>query len=67
MRELKRDPTSWSCLEVVFDLEGSGKTYETAENLALFPENSPETVERLARTLGYDLDATFVFKRREDA
>ncbi len=32
-------------------------SYETADNLAILPENSAESVASLARSLGYDLDS----------
>ena len=40
-----------STLEVTFDLEGTGLTYKTATNLAIFPENTQEDVEEIARLL----------------
>lgn len=51
-----------STLEVTFDLEGTGLTYKTATNLAIFPENTQEDVEEVARLLGYDLSQRFVFR-----
>ena len=45
----------------MYDLAGSGAKYGTAENLALFPTNDPETVGRAARVLGVDGDMQACF------
>ena len=51
-----------STLEVTFDLDGTGLTYKTATNLAIFPENTQEDVEEVAKLLSFDLSQRFVFK-----
>lgn len=48
-------------MEVVYDLKGSGLTYKTATNLAVFPKNSDEDVEECAKTLNLNLNDRFVF------
>jgi NADPH-ferrihemoprotein reductase len=37
----------------------SGLTYETADNLAILPENDASVVTAVAAALGYSLDMTF--------
>ena len=56
-----------STLEVTFDLDGTGLTYKTATNLAIFPENTQEDVEEVARLLSYDLSKRFIFKQNPSA
>jgi sulfite reductase alpha subunit-like flavoprotein len=51
-----------STLEASFDLEGTGLTYKTATNLAIFPENTQDDVEEVARLLSFDLSQRFIFK-----
>lgn len=62
LRQITEDPeVGGSTLEVTYDLEGTGMTYKTATNLALFPKNSEADVRKCAELLGYDLDSTIVF------
>lgn len=62
MREL-RQVTSYgeSTLEVVFDLKGTGLTYTTAANFAIYPTNSQAHVEEFAKQYGFNLDKAFTF------
>eukprot|EP00605_Chrysophyceae_sp_TOSAG23-4_P002699 GSChrysophyteH1.ASY1.ANO1.2976.1 assembled CDS len=55
-----------STRHIEIDLRGSGLTYETADNLAIMPENSSSSVERLARAQGYDLDQMFTIECAPD-
>ena len=49
-----------STLHVEIELgEEESPAYQTADNLAILPENSRVQVESVARTLGLDLEATF--------
>ena len=47
IRECKQTLKYGSCLEVIYDLEGSGLTYNTAANLAVFATNREEDVEKI--------------------
>ncbi len=60
--QLRQNLDEGSTLEVSYDLKDSGMTYETAANLAVFPENSLEDVEKCARRLGYSLTQRFALK-----
>lgn len=51
-----------STLEITYDLKGTGITYTTAANLAIFPRNSKEDVTQCAKMLGWSLDQKFVFQ-----
>jgi NADPH-ferrihemoprotein reductase len=56
-----------STLEATFDLEGTGLTYKTATNLAIFPENTQDDVQEVARLLSFDLSQRFIFKQSASA
>ena len=45
-----------STLEVVFDLRGTGLTYTTAANFAMYPVNNVSNVEEFAKQHELDLD-----------
>ena len=64
IREL-RQKTSYgeSTLEIVFDLRGTGLTYTTAANFAIYPTNSDAHVEEFAKQYDLDLDKTFTFAK----
>lgn len=59
--ELRDDTSEGSCLELLFRLDGP--TYDTAQNLLLYPENSTSMVERMAAVMHppctADLDRPF--------
>jgi NADPH-ferrihemoprotein reductase len=68
-RELRADDPSGSTKHIEFEISPAaakqGLTYTTADNLAVAPQNSPETVEAAAKLLGpqcADLDAAFVLE-----
>jgi sulfite reductase alpha subunit-like flavoprotein len=42
-----------STIQVEFDLNGSDLTYNTADTLAVCPENDPEIVEMVSQTCNY--------------
>jgi NADPH-ferrihemoprotein reductase len=44
---------------VEIELEGTGLTYQTADNLAVMPENDPAAVAELVKAQGYVLDESF--------
>jgi NADPH-ferrihemoprotein reductase len=56
-----------STLHLEFDLKGSGITYHTADNLVILPENSTESVLRLASLLRYDLNEVVDLVPTEDS
>jgi NADPH-ferrihemoprotein reductase len=56
MKELRQNTEYGSTLEVVYDVKGVDLKYETAANLALFPENESHIVERAAKALKINLD-----------
>ena len=69
-RELRQSPGTdglGSTLHVEFELEGTGLTYDTADNLAICPENDPELVKEAAKFLELDLDEWFVLHPRESS
>lgn len=45
-----------STRHIEIDLQGTGLTYQTADNLAVLPENSHEIVELIAKQMHYNLD-----------
>ena len=51
-----------STIEVTYDLRGSGISYKTAANLAVFPKNTETDVARCAEILGWKLDQKFILK-----
>lgn len=65
MRELKQTDKYGSCLEVIYDLEGTGLEYHTAANLAVFSENTEQDVDRICARFGMDKEKRFVFKNAE--
>jgi NADPH-ferrihemoprotein reductase len=65
MRECRQTDKYGSCLEVIYDLEGTGMTYHTAANLAVFPENNQEDVDRVCNRFGLDKNQKFIFKNPE--
>lgn len=66
VRECKQTNKYGSCLEVIYDLEGTGLTYNTAANLAVFAENTEQDVERVTKRFGYDKDKRFVYVNAGD-
>lgn len=67
MKELRQKPGALgdSSLEISFDLKGSGMTYKTAANFAIYATNTQEDVERFAKQHNLDLNRKFVFMPNE--
>lgn len=65
MRELRQTDKYGSCLEIIYDLEGTGLEYHTAANLAVFAENDQDDVDRVISRFGLEKDRKFVFKNAE--
>ncbi|EEY56624.1 NADPH-cytochrome P450 reductase, putative [Phytophthora infestans T30-4] len=61
-RELRLSTAGGSTVHVELDLRGTGVTYETADNLAVLPENETRVVESLATRLDLDLDQWVALK-----
>ncbi|CAM9130135.1 unnamed protein product [Pylaiella littoralis] len=62
-RELRVDtPGVGSTRHVEIDLEGTGVSYRTADNLAVLPLNDATIAERLCAQLGYDPDSLFTLE-----
>jgi sulfite reductase alpha subunit-like flavoprotein len=61
MRELRsnKNVDEGSTLHVEFDLSESKATYQTADNLAIIPENDDADVQKFAAAQGYNLDDVF--------
>ncbi|CAM9262505.1 unnamed protein product [Choristocarpus tenellus] len=54
-----------STRHIEISLEGTGIHYETADNLAVLPENDLGAVEDLCKQLGYDPDAIFSLEYKD--
>lgn len=52
-----------STRHIEINLKGVKLHYQTADNLAILPENSTDNVAALASSQGYDLDQTFVLQK----
>lgn len=64
MRELRQQCVGGgSTLEVVFDLRGTGLTYKTAANSAIYATNKTADVEQFAKQFGLDLNMSFCFTK----
>lgn len=49
-------------MEVVFDLKDTGLSYKTATNLAIYPRNRIEDVNRFAKLYGVNIKKKFTWK-----
>ena len=59
-RELRQAPgVGSSTRHVEIDIQGTGLTYQTADNAFLCPENDEASVAAVAKWLGFDLNAWF--------
>jgi len=67
IRELRQKTDDGSTLHIEFDSGSAGLSYNTAENLVLFPENTPESVEKVAKLLGLNLDEVFTLEENMDS
>jgi len=67
IRELRQQCVDGgSTIEVIYDLRGSGLTYKTAANSAIFATNSTSDVEKFAKMFGLDLDQKFFFTKNPE-
>ena len=67
IEELRQKPEfGQSTLKLVFDLKGTGLTYKTAANFAIYPVNKTELVEEFAQMHNLDLNRTFRFAKNPD-
>lgn len=61
-QELCTDTANRSTLHLEIDLKGTELEYQTADNLAILPENAWSNVERIACRLKYNLDQWVIVK-----
>ncbi len=66
IRELRQRTDDGSTIHIEIDNGSCGVSYRTADNLAMFPENDLETVEKVAKLLGLNLDEVFTLEENED-
>jgi len=66
IRELRQRTDDGSTVHIEIDNGSVGVSYRTADNLAMFPENDLETVEKVAKLLGLNLDEVFTLEENED-
>jgi len=66
IRELRQRTDDGSTVHIEIDNGSAGVNYRTADNLAMFPENDLETVEKVAKLLGLNLDEVFTLDENED-
>ena len=66
IRELRQRTDDGSTVHIEIDNGPVGVSYRTADNLAMFPENDLETVEKVAKLLGLNLDEVFTLEENED-
>ena len=52
-----------STIEVIYDLHGSGLSYKTAGNSAIYATNKPADVEKFATMFNLDLNQRFCFTK----
>lgn len=65
-RELRQKTDDGSTLHVEIDISTTGLNYITAQNLALYPENTSDFVEKAARVFGVELDSVFALEEKAD-
>lgn len=61
IKETRQNNNDGSTLHIELDLTNTSVKYLTAQNLAIFPENTKETVEELAKLLNLNLDQVCIF------
>lgn len=67
IRELRQQTVDGgSTLEIIFDLQGTGLSYKTAANSAIYATNTTKDVERFAEMFQLNLDTTFVFSKNSE-
>jgi len=67
IKELRQKTDDGSTLHIELDTGSVGLNYKTAENLVMFPENTPESVEKISKLLGLNLDDVFNIEENMDA
>lgn len=66
IRELRQKTDDGSSLHIEIDNGSVGMRYRTADNLAIFPENSDDIVARVAKLLKLNLDDVFNLEENTD-
>jgi len=67
IRELRQKTHDGSTIHIEIDCASAGISYKTAQNLAIYPENSSEIVDKAASILGLNLDEVFEVTPNSDA
>jgi NADPH-ferrihemoprotein reductase len=66
IKELRQKTSDGSTLHVEIDCASAGLTYQTAQNLAIYPENSSDIVNKAAQLLGLNLDDVFTIEKNSE-
>lgn len=67
-RELRQDTgDGGSTKHIEIDIQGTGLSYLTADNLSVLPECSEKEVEGVANQFGFDLDGWFKLVPRDSS
>ena len=64
--ELRQDNEFGSTLHLDLDISQIGISYKTAQNIIVYPENDIESVEEIAKLLGYSLNDKIVLEENKD-
>lgn len=66
IKETRQNLNDGSTLHLEIDTTGTNIKYLTAQNLAIFPQNTQEKVEELAKILDYDLSQIIKIEMNAD-
>lgn len=55
-----------SCMHIELDISGSKMRYEAGDHVGVYPINDADTVERIGKRLGIDLDTVFSLTNVDD-
>jgi NADPH-ferrihemoprotein reductase len=66
LKELRQKTDDGSTLHVEIDCASAGLTYQTAQNLSIYPENSSDDVEKVAKLLGLNLGDVFTIEKNPE-
>jgi sulfite reductase (NADPH) flavoprotein alpha-component len=63
---LCKEGSQKSTFHVVLDIEGSGMTYQVGDSVAVFPENDPDTVQKILDLLRAEGNESIIDKRTQE-